>query len=406
MIQLIRSCLLLACLTLAANTHSAASGECPSGYTPICGPESEGSTVFTCTCKSGSSGSGESSLDPLCLVWDIDGGSVSENPETDSDLVLSATLPPGSPCEIEFELETREMGGPPLQSVSGVLSAAAPAYTLALPTTGQPLVNYRSRGAAHMCSADEALSLGLVAITRDSASGFPLALKRVRPGLTPVADEHGEAGAPPFVPPNPVSGIGPPAQCPADYHLVCGTGSASNPVCTCEQGVANAGKDPLCLIWDIQGGDVSEAPGAQTSLLLGAPLASDSQCSIEFAFVMRELQGPPLLNFSGTLSASAPTFEMALPASGQPLLRFDAHGAAHKCDMDEFRGFRVIARTRSSGIEKRVFGEFFQASFSPVADEHGAAPAKPYLNPKALPPGYFEALQAGSTDSIYVAPPD
>jgi hypothetical protein len=168
---------------------------CPEGYYWSCN-----GGILGAQCRCVKEGGGDGAVDPLDLMWEIDGGSVTESAGV--QLVLSAQIPTDSDCRIDFELKIRELAGPELETQTGSLIATAPWYQLNRSPSSQ-FVRLNASGQAYDCPIAEFLSFEALAVGTDSETGSPISLLRVRPTFRPMENDSSVLKTPPpILPPN------------------------------------------------------------------------------------------------------------------------------------------------------------------------------------------------------------
>ena len=105
------------------------------------------------------------------------------------------------------------------------------------------------------------------------------------------------------------------------------------------------GVDPLDLIWDLDDGGTSGAPGEQLSLLFAAPLASGSGCRIEGAVEFYDAQGAPVGEPQRVQLPPARFQDFLLSyngyAGGREIVGYRARGTLTGCTVEEAASFSV-----------------------------------------------------------------
>ena len=179
---------------VAAGCANAAQEACPEGYRYKC---IGGLLGVICWCEKQT----ESTIDPLDLIWDLDGGTVSE--AHGLEVILSAQIPTNSNCRIDFEFQVSELSGPLIETRKDTLTAALPSYQFKRTQNLQRYSRINASGQAYDCPIEEFLSFEIVAVSLDSVTDNVLDLHRIRPIFTPLDDGQSPSRTPlPIVPLN------------------------------------------------------------------------------------------------------------------------------------------------------------------------------------------------------------
>jgi hypothetical protein len=131
-----------------------------------------------------------------CLIFDLGSGSAPGPGPGGVEVVLSANIPTGSACHIDYTLELTRFDATSSETIpltDGSLSGAAPnaivpaSFTSSISTRQQYRVS--GGGEAHKCKINEFLSFDIVT-SRIDAIGAPAGKTSARLNFTRMDDEH------------------------------------------------------------------------------------------------------------------------------------------------------------------------------------------------------------------------
>ena len=158
---------------------------CPEGHEYRC---SGGINGVSCNCV-------DTSIEE-CLIFDFGGGAAPGPGPGGVEVVLSANIPAGSVCHIDYTLNLTRFDATSSETIpltNGSLSGAAPNAIVPASFTSSmsPRQQYRVSGGgeAHECKINEFLSFEIVTSTID-ATGAPAGQTSARTNFTRMDDEH------------------------------------------------------------------------------------------------------------------------------------------------------------------------------------------------------------------------